>query len=135
MCLKSIDLILKWNRWEKAYVGIGYKVYENDRVLDKKVWLEANGYWGHITLSDKGLPSKLIQSTKGDTYHPGFHIFLNKKDAEDYEKISGHQVYLVRFKDVLGYGMNITNRHKRSKDKRLGKCVISRYMKIVEKIK
>lgn len=97
MCLSTLSLNMNYDAEEDAFVGIGYKAIE---ILDKNgninwsmskflkpnVWLEASGDYEKV-LSEKER-FKLSEFTdSGKPYWPGFHIFLDVKNAIGYDNL------------------------------------------------
>lgn len=117
MCLSSELLNMKYWPEYDTYVGVGYKNLPSHYSLFD-VWQEAIG-WGHMK------PNKKTGISKDGDYHAGFHIFLKKEDARDYNLTDFNneysQVYEVDYTDVVGFGKQQVTSGVRD-------CVIARWM-------
>jgi hypothetical protein len=142
MCLENSSLGMKYSKKEGCFTGVGYKQLDvlipsqirnkGDaailRYLTKKYcpsnhlvggWMEARG----------GRYSKIFERNsiefdcQGGKYWPGFHIFTEQEDAENYYQ-SGLTI-MVEYAEVTDFGRNETG----SGD---GPCVIARYMRFME---
>lgn len=133
MCLESVQLNLEYNEEEKDFVGYGYKSLilcdKTGRInfsvpTIKKHWTEAK-----CDLYVKRVNPLLskTRSCNNKEYWPGFHIFLDIEDAKKYNTCG--TIVKVMFKGVTSFGYNQSGTNK------CGKCVVSRYAKIVEIIK
>ncbi len=138
MCMNSTTFTTKWCPKEKAWVGIGYKAY--DDCVDKsgrvrwerlnnvkpKVWMTAHGNFG-----SKAVKGSLKADNTVDCYeymngYPrAFHIWLKEKDAQDYRSNINGIVVKVLYKNVLAFGTNYCSGGSRD-------CLISQDMKILE---
>lgn len=116
--------------------GIGYKAYKTKIINGKR---ELYGpltkhYQNQKISKNKWLLSSKIGSIYSDddkSYNPGFHIFLNQQDAENYYSYKNNVVIVrVKFKDVVGFGTNGTSAGILST---AGPCIIARKM-LVEKV-
>lgn len=130
MCLRTVDFSLLWDKRQKDFVGYGYKRIEHDLLNKYKRWHTATG---NINVTQRTIkePAKNILADKTKfaddraLYHPGFHIFLEKCDAEKYDVYIDYPVVKVMFKGVIAFGTNATKYH-------FGPCVIATHMKVVE---
>lgn len=143
MCLYSVDkLNLKFDEKEQCFVGVGFKklqynivdktgrinpsllskVFDNCKKLENG-WYESTG----SRVDDNVNDSRLIYSTNGGLYYPGFHIFSSCLDAKNYYYNHGTLVK-VMYSEVTGIGLNTTSISNK------GRCIIAKYMKIIGKL-
>ena len=140
-----------YNRESKSFIGVGYKMldplglmksqklqpksdtaeqckYFNLEFKDNPTWKKAA--FSFVT-NGTPKPSNLESTVNGDSYPPGFHIFLNMQDAERYD--SGVLVE-VQYKDVLCFGTQNTGGifTKKTYD---APCIIARQMKLIRPLK
>lgn len=145
MCLKTLNLALKYNSKTKEYTGFGYKVLSSfvfnssgklDETTDKckrkkwsKKWKRAVGWYYTKSLQEnEEYANKKGKGIKDKQYYPGFHIFLTPEDAKSYNPTG--VVVKVEYKNVLAFG---TNDAGFQNGKRVsGPCVVAEYMRIVE---
>lgn len=123
MCLESVKKNYK-NVKERDF-GIGYKrlVQDSDGIhfrspINGKGVNYVAGKWYQAD-------GDSIDATNGEEYKAGFHIFLSKKDAEEYTYATA-PVVRVRYRDVVAFGPNKI----RIRGQEVGDCVISREMMI-----
>lgn len=114
MCLSTVDFALHWDDQVKDFVGYGWKY--GITVPKRGKWYLASGT--RYSFREK-LKDTFIISDDDKAYPPGFHIFLEKEDAENYGSDSS-RVYRVAYRNVLAFGANECNR----KDD--GSCVIAK---------
>jgi hypothetical protein len=108
----------------------GYKAYYEDnhsgfkpttvggdkaRDLPLNEWLTAEG-------------TEILSVHSNSYYKSGFHIFLKKEHAEKYSIKGSRAIFLVQFKDVVGFGTNKTTRGGAYP------TAIARKMKILKKV-
>ncbi len=114
--------------FKKIPTGIGYKVIYNGEDEPPKLnkWLRAD-YFQKNWISE---PSK-IGSYKGDTYWPGFHIWLDIESAEEYASARfGCKIYKVEYRHVTAFGTNETGRVVKER-MMVRNCVIAHEMRIL----
>lgn len=137
MCLKSVELSMRWNPKDRAYIGVGYK---RMHCLDKTGRLNysvmLNRYSRKFTEFNPKYMFQYdtIESLDRTQYHPGFHIFINKEDAVNYKfgmTRDVHDVVKVEFKEILAYGYNKLSHYQEKPNSNTNNCVIARYMRIV----
>ncbi len=135
MCLLTVSLNLKKNE-DGEFVGVGYKaVYKNDVNTINTEWTVAKVNEDKLSANDfndyKRDNSSLITSEQGIGYNVGFHIFLDKKDADDYGPRKDWEIYEVEFKNVTCFGENtvygVSPRECRP-------CVIAQHIRYLRKI-
>lgn len=127
MCLSSVSLNLNvYDKSVKDFIGYGYKKLHID-VIKKygNKWNKATGSTDNddTSLEDEGV----IKASDNQEYYPGFHIFLNKENAENYAGnhiSSWRKVVKVAFRGVLTFGFNKAGTAK-------GLCVVTKYMKVL----
>lgn len=117
MCLESV----RFNE-----VGIGYKVFNIEHELRSV----------YYSLGQEKFPRKKwitdikegkIKGDDGNFYGVGFHIFLNKDDAQDFKGVSSSlKVFEVKFKEVVSMGKQKSNNRDYT--------VITRKMMILEEV-
>lgn len=149
MCLTTADLAISYSLKEKAFVGIGYKkVFMTDSsgrinwsmVGGKNKWLEAKGHnplFNNEQFVDKCTTETVLSSkSRNSYYYPGFHIFLDEKDARQYlHGTNTPSVVKVMYKNIVAFGENfVTYKNSLTGGKILGKCVVAEYMKYLEVI-
>lgn len=119
MCLSSFDFALKYVD-DLGYIGYGWK--NGLTVPEVEKWYEANGsrYQTVKESTDDNFKINTILADSCKTYPAGFHIFLNKKDAEAY---SNKPVYQVAFSDVLSFGKNVTGDNGKK-----APCIIAKHI-------
>lgn len=125
MCMNSVKFALEYDKNARDYVGYGYKRLEDYEYKKYKKWCVADGDWGDVR-KDKTINlrnTKVNGNTKKLSYIPGFHIFLNKEDADAYSEYGN--TIKVKFRGVLAFGTNETRFGSRD-------CVIATHMKLVE---
>lgn len=149
-------LNLEYDKKEKTFVGLGYKSLEYEKLSEYRdgKWHKATGSYNykHNPTPKVDYDRKEYASTSSinfdqnwdsaRSYWPGFHIFLNKKDAVEYHNSyysnfarinygpkAGKRLILVQFKFITAFGTNST---RSDKD---GPCVIAQQMKYIETIK
>jgi hypothetical protein len=128
MCMNKVDFSLVYNAKSNSYIGVGYKKIHKEKAKKYgKTWHRATGsIVDNADLDYKFLRTSVSRPTPGSSYHNGFHIFLNKVDAESYSRnLTDLIVVKVEYKNVLGFGTNKTA-------DRSGPCVIAEYMRVVE---
>lgn len=113
MCLHNISLNTK--KTKNGFVGIGYKALFDKPKLN--VWKKAKRTGGCNELSDTS-----------QEYYPGFHIFLDIKDAINYDDVYNYIVE-VSFKEIICFGTNIVY-NSSSGDDYFRNCVVANWMKI-----
>lgn len=157
MCLRRLSLSLEYSKDEQDFIGYGYKAFNgtqhSKQALDSLgrknyslrnkggySWHEAVGSRSGIKLSSKNALESLLSSSEyaelcgqgveNKRYLPGFHIFLRQSDAEKYSEYYAY-IYKVMYKQVLAFGTNETYTDGTPP----GPCVVSRFMKIIQKVK
>lgn len=128
MCLYNTDFACFYDRKLKQYVGYGFKSLFSSDISEYKLWTEAKGWNNNIKSNVTRVSG---EQSRNKHYHPGFHIFLDVKDAKGYRgPYSAAKLYLVKFHTVIGYGkQSLFDVNK------LAPCVIARYMRIVKEVK
>lgn len=125
MCLHNSRFSLKFFDG-LGYIGYGWKAGLTVPKIGE--WYEAKGWGGTLkSAQTKGLISELTEDFYSEEcvkYPAGFHIFLNRKDAEYYG--SGDDVYQVAFSEVLAFGDNETTNEKPGEE--FGPCVVARHI-------
>ena len=150
MCLTKVNFTTKYNRKSREFTCVGYKILKPASCLKKQTnstynvdfnyhltydlvllknatkWKKAN--FSFYSKSSK--PFSVETDLSGNKYPPGFHIFVNRMDAERY---STGVLVEVEYKDVLCFGKQLTgNLGQRNYD---AQCVIARQMKLVKPLK
>lgn len=126
MCMTSVALNLEWNEKLQDFVGFGYRA--GDDKLPVNQWLESGpDTLIHASLiydSEKVISGPYKIGFGDNKYSAGFHIFLNKKDAESY---GCGTPYKVCFTTVVAFGTNETEKRNDAP------CVVARYMWVYPK--
>ena len=120
MCMSTVQFALEYDKGCRDFVGIGYKKVTETKSTNKK-WQEAKGGWGSKSSS---LKTSEKTGPHNKQYIPGFHIFLNKNNAETYGG-GGSCIVKVKYRGVLAFGKNETGGG-------YGDCIIASHMKVVE---
>ena len=75
-------------------------------------------------------------------YHPGFHIFISKSDAENYHSLTKNKVIVkVEYKNIIAFGKQRLFKGPFKIDEQgnvvrsYGECVIAEYMRLIEVVK
>ena len=123
MCMSSVSFALEYDKGCREFVGYGYKKIKNANLSKYRNWSEATGDW----YGAKTLKTAIESADDMKSYIPGFHIFLHKGDAENYQMVGPSTIVKVKYKGVLSFGRNETGPFNE------GPCVIASHMKIVEK--
>lgn len=151
MCLTDAHFTTSYDCESKSFIGVGYKILDPDTFMKRKskqpintdlsfskyfnLEFKDNPTWKKAAFSfvtnGTPKPSNLESTVYGDSYPPGFHIFLNMQDAERYD--SGVLVE-VQYKDVLCFGTQNTGGifTKKTYD---APCIIARQMKLIRPLK
>lgn len=126
MCLNKVSLNLKYDKKRKEFIGIGYKsICDEDRYSTN--WMTAKGVRSYSQNKNTRKDFSLIEyADDGTEYFPGFHIFLDIKNAISYYTDSS--IYLVEYKNVVSYGLNETGNNN------FGSCVIATQMRLKKKV-
>lgn len=128
MCLSDVYFALTYQ--DDKYIGVGYKNITlencNSVISFNNKWQEANG--DKFEDVDNLYESSCL-SANAKSYIPGFHIFLDIKDAMNY---CNNFVVEVLYREVLAFGLNDTVDNKELKDYStiFRPCIVSRFMKI-----
>ena len=124
MCLNSVNYTLHYDKKEKDFIGYGYKALKKIPTMRK--WKEAKF---HTTKnnSDQTIERE-VPSNRSGNYPPGFHVFLKEEDARNYG-LGNYVIVKVKFKGLISVGTNVLHRPFL---RNYGKCIIARYMKVVE---
>jgi len=127
MCMSSVQLTMKKTK-DGSFYGVGYK----------KILTDTNGRLLASMRGTKLQINKWVQDKNKEyisSYAPGFHLFLNEKDAIDYNS-SDYNIYEVHFKDIVAVGTQkaypINNVCGAKSTDRI--CVIARKVKVIKKI-
>jgi len=120
MCLKTVDFALEYDN-SHEFVGYGYKRIAKFDLDKYKNWTECL----FTRCSNRRRITSSIYAKDSKVYPPGFHIFLNKIDAERYNSYNSSVVVIVKYKNVIAFGIN-------NGGQSWGPCIIARHMKIVE---
>ena len=103
MCLRKLDFALERKKVDgiMSFVGTGYKVMWPTEVKNSRMI----GNWR------KALPwngmKDIAGALEGGEYFPGYHIWIDIKDAMKYYKTrSSEKLYKVSFMEVIAFGTN-----------------------------
>lgn len=152
MCLSSLNFSTKYNNKSHSYTAFGFKsIRESDVLVNGKIkaslkkWQRAefNQSFNKIT------PSRTVFiENDGDlasldkTYHPGFHIFISKSDAENYHSLTKNKIIVrVEYKNIIAFGKQRLFKRPFKVDaqgnliRSYGECVVAEYMRIIEVVK
>jgi hypothetical protein len=143
MCMTTTTFLTKWYPKEKAWVGIGYKAYDDildslkrpnwskhSKGLKPNVWITADGSWGCSGLSiEKNNSVESLDYIAHSRYPRGFHIWLDYNHALKYSNGVNTVIVKVLYKNILAFGQNSINWDS------MGPCIITKNMKILEVVK
>ncbi len=134
MCLHSISLNLSWHSGLRAYVGTGYKkILTSNLSKYNRIgrWTKASGDFGD---PKSKLHKQFERADNNGYYHPGFHIWQNEIDANNYIYFNGGDIYEVLYKNVIAFGTNEVKYQETGYKLDYGPCIIAEYMKLVKKV-
>jgi hypothetical protein len=117
MCLKSTKFALDYDSKSRKFIGYGWRC----------MYVSSEQYqWQKAQYHNAGKPHKIGCDNGKDTYIPGFHIFVNRKDAVKYA--GGDDTYIVKvaYRNVIAFGSQTT-----SSSRALGDCIIAQEMKVI----
>ena len=114
MCLTSVNFSSNYNLESGEFIGVGYKVLNPEGILAPKLNQKRLSYKLELLPSAKrwkkakfnmynprANPDNTVTADDHKLYPPGFHIFLNVRDAKNYGIGALVQVH---FKDVIAFG-------------------------------
>jgi hypothetical protein len=127
MCLKTVGVALDYDKQAHAFIGYGYKRMNPLIAKKHKKWVRANGDREYLDKNSKLSSSYVVSDSDYKSYVPGFHIWINEEDAQDYEHGDG-PVVKVKYKGIIAFGQNSLDCYdKNAKD---GPCVVAEWMKL-----
>lgn len=136
---------MTYSKKEGCFTGVGYKQLDImiPRTLKNKSnaailkWLTKKycpsnhlvGGWmeacGRKYLNSKFIKDAVEFDDIGEKYWPGFHIFTEQEDAENYDERG--LLVMVEYAEVTDFGSNETSTTAGE-----GPCVVARYMRFVD---
>ena len=132
MCLK--DIAFSMEEVDGVLVGIGYKAFKCYISGDLKLGYDGCKYKLNQWMKAKNDIHSVTRTEDKNLYSTGFHIFLNKDDANRYYERPSYNPIIIKkvlFKDIVAFGTNRTYTRLRNGRVVYRPCVIARSMKIL----